>query len=129
MDYGFFLQILLIVGGALIMVVDITLLAKRRLSEPSSITWGFVAIVFVIAGIVLRPNGWIRYMSPAGMALLCVIGVCLLYGLLLASIHVSEIMRKQAEMAMNISLLNQEIVELKKNIAEKNKELEERLKQ
>ena len=129
MDYGFFLQILLIVGGGLLMVLDITLLAKRKLSEPISITWGFVAIVFVIAGIVLRPNGWIRYMSPAGMALLCVIGACLLYGLLLASIHVSEIMRKQAEIAMNISLLNQEIVELKKEIAEKDKELEERLKQ
>lgn len=128
MDYGFFLQILLIVGGILIMIADITLLAKRRLSEQISITWGFVAIVFIIAGIVLRPDGWIKYMSAPGMALLCVIGACLLYGLLLASIHVSEIMRKQAEMAMNISLLNQEIVELKKNIAEKDKELEEKLK-
>ena len=126
MDYGLFLQVLFIVGGVLVMVIDVTLLAKRRLSEPISVTWGFVAIAFIIAGIVLRPNGWIQYMSPAGMVLLCVVGLCLMYGLFLASCHISEIMRKQAEMAMNISLLNQEIVELKKELTEKDKELEDK---
>ena len=125
MDYGLFLQVLFIVGGVLIMVIDVTLLAKRKLSEPISVTWGFVAIAFIVAGIVLRPNGWIQYMSPAGMVLLCIVGLCLMYGLFSASCHISEIMRKQAEMAMNISLLNQEIVELKKELAEKEKELEE----
>lgn len=126
MDYGLFLQILFIAAGILVMVVDVTLLAKRKLSEPISVTWGFVGIVFIVAGIVLRPNGWIRYMSPAGMVLLCIVGLCLMYGLFLASIHISEIMRKQAEMAMNISLLNQEIVELKRELAEKEKELEDK---
>ncbi len=126
MDYGLFLQILFIVAGILVMVVDVTLLAKRKLSEPISVTWGFVGIVFIVAGIVLRPNGWIRYMSPAGMVLLCLVGLCLMYGLFMASCHISEIMRKQAEMAMNISLLNQEIVELKRELADKEKELEDK---
>lgn len=126
MDYGLFIQIILIVAGVLIFILDIVLLAKRRLSEPVSITWGFVAIMFVVGGIILRPNGWIKYMSPAGMILLILVGLCLFYGLLLASIHISETMRKQSEMAMNISLLNQEIVELKRDLAEKEKELEER---
>ena len=38
--------------------------------------------------------------------------------------EVSEILKKQTEMAMNISLLNQEIVELKKEIAERENNLE-----
>jgi len=126
MDYGLFLQVLFIAAGILVMVVDVTLLAKRKLSEPFSVTWGFVAVVFIIAGIVLRPNGWVNYMSPAGMVLLIVVGLCMIYGLFLATCHISEIMRKQAEMAMNISLLNQEIVELKKEVAEKERELEEK---
>lgn len=128
MDYGLFLQIIVIVSGVLLFILDIGLLAKRRLSEPVSVTWGFVAIIFIVGGIVLRPHGWIKYMSPAGMILLILVGFCLFYGLILASIHISETMRKQAEMAMNISLLNQEIMELKKDIAEKEKELEEREK-
>ena len=125
MNYGIFLQVLLIVAGVFLLILDISLLAKRKMSEPVSITWGFVAIMFVIAGIILRPNGWIAYMSAAGMVLLVIIGICLIYGLILASCHISETMRKQNEMAMNISLLNQEVVELKRKLAEKEEENKE----
>ena len=128
MDYGLFLQIVLILAGVAMLLVDIILLAKRKLAEPISIMWGFAALVFVIAGIVLRPRGWIDYMSEAGMALLILLGFCLVYGLFYASCHLSEIIKKQTEMAMNISLLNQEIVELKKDIAEREKELEAKIK-
>ena len=123
MDYGFFLQILFVIAGVLIFITEIVLLAKRKLSESTSLTWGFVAVVFIVAGIVLRPNGWIKYMSMAGMILLCLVGLCLVYGLFVISCHISELSRKETEMAMNISLLNQEILELKKNINEKEKEL------
>ena len=63
-----------------------------------------------------------------GLILLCMLGVCLVYAFMVASCHISELMRKQTEMAMNISLLNQEIVELKRYIAERDKELEEKNK-
>lgn len=123
MNYGLILQIILILSGVIILFVDIALLAKRKLAEPISITWGLIGIVIIVAGIVLRPNGWIAYMSEAGMILLCILGFCVVYGLFLASIHTSEIIRKQAEMAMNISLLNQEVVDLKKQVAEKELEI------
>ena len=123
MNYGLVLQIILILSGIIILLVDIALLAKRKLAETISITWGIIGIVIIVAGIVLRPNGWIVYMSEAGMILLCILGFCVVYGLFLASIHTSEIIRKQAEMAMNISLLNQEIVELKKEVADKDHEI------
>ncbi len=128
MDYGLFLQIILILAGVVVLLADVFLLAKRKLAEPFSIVWGFVALVFIIAGIVLRPNGWILYMSEAGMALLIVLGFCLVYGLFYASCYISVITKKQTEMAMNISLLNQEIVELKKDIAERDMELEAKIK-
>ena len=125
MDYGLFLQIVLIIAGVIILITDILLLAKRRLAESVSIVWGFGALIFIVAGIVLHPSGWIRYMSKAGMALMLLLGFCVVYGLFYASIRLSELIRKQTEMAMNISLLNQEIVELKRDIAERDKELEE----
>ena len=123
MNYGLILQIILILSGIIILIVDIALLAKRKLAETISITWGIIGIVIIVAGIVLRPSGWIVYMSEAGMILLCILGFCVVYGLFLASIHTSEIIRNQAEMAMNISLLNQEIVELKKEVADKELEI------
>ena len=127
-QYGFIVQILLIAAGAIILIVDVALLAKRKLSEPISVTWGFAAIIFILAGIFLRPNGWINYISPAGLIMLSILVVLALIGLFLASSRMSELIRKNTEMAMNISLLNQEIVELKKDIAENHKRIEEKLK-
>ena len=125
MNYGVFLQILIIAAGVFILLIDIVLLAKRKLSEPVSLMWGFVAVVFVVAGIILSPSGWNNYISMTGLILLCLLGVCIIYAFMVASCHLSELMRKQTEMAMNISLLNQEIVELKRYIAERDKESEE----
>lgn len=127
-QYGLVVQILLIAAGAIILIVDVALLAKRKLSEPISVTWGFAAIIFILAGIFLRPNGWINYISPAGLIMLSILVVLALIGLFLASSRMSELIRKNTEMAMNISLLNQEIVELKKDIAENHKRIEEKLK-
>ena len=127
-QYGLVVQILLISAGAIILIVDVALLAKRKLSEPISVTWGFAAIIFILAGIFLRPNGWINYISPAGLIMLSILVMLALIGLFLASSRMSELIRKNTEMAMNISLLNQEIVELKKDIAENHKRIEEKLK-
>ncbi|MBQ6024408.1 MAG: DUF2304 domain-containing protein [Lachnospiraceae bacterium] len=128
MDYGLFLRVVLVLAGVLILLIDIILLAKRRLLEPISMVWGFAGIIFIVAGIVLHPNGWIKYMSEAGMALMIILGFCVVYGLFYASCHLSDIIRKQTEMAMNISLLNQEILELKRDIAEHDKEIDAKLK-
>ena len=127
-QYGLVVQILLIAAGVIILMIDVALLAKRKLSEPISVTWGFAAIIFILAGIFLRPNGWINYISPAGLIMLSILGVLALIGLFMASSRMSELIRKNTEMAMNISLLNQEIVELKKDIAENHKRIEEKLK-
>lgn len=127
-QYGLVVQILLVVAGVIILVIDVALLAKRKLSEPISVTWGFAAIIFILAGIFLRPNGWINYISPAGLIMLSILGVLALVGLFMASSRMSELIRKNTEMAMNISLLNQEIVELKKDIAENHRRIEEKLK-
>ena len=127
MHYGLVVQILLIAAGVIVLIVDVALLAGRRLSEPISVTWGFAAVVFVLAGVFLRPDGWIMYISPAGFIMLAILGVLALIGLFLASTRMSEMMRKNTEMAMNISLLNQEIVELKKDIAENQRKIEEKL--
>ena len=127
-QYGLVVQILLVAAGVIVLVIDVALLAKRKLSEPISVTWGFAAIIFILAGVFLRPNGWINYISPAGLIMLSILGVLALVGLFMASSRMSELIRKNTEMAMNISLLNQEIVELKKDIAENHRRIEEKLK-
>ena len=53
MHQGYIIQIFLITVGVLSLIVDVALLAKRKLSEPISVTWGFAAIIFVITSLGL----------------------------------------------------------------------------
>lgn len=128
MHQGYIIQIFLITVGVLSLIVDVALLAKRKLSEPISVTWGFAAIIFVIAGIVLRPDLWMSYISMPALIMIFVLIVLAVIAVFLGSTRMSELIRKNTEMAMNISLLNQEIVELKRDIAENHKRIEEKLK-
>lgn len=128
MHQGYIIQIFLITVGVLSLIVDVALLAKRKLSEPISVTWGFAAIIFVIAGIVLRPDLWMSYISMPALIMIFVLIVLAVIVVFLGSTRMSELIRKNTEMAMNISLLNQEIVELKRDIAENHKRIEEKLK-
>lgn len=128
MHQGYIIQIFLITIGVLSLIVDVALLAKRKLSEPISVTWGFAAIILVLAGIILTPDMWASYISMSALIMIFVLIVLAIIALFVGSSRMSELMRKNTEMAMNISLLNQEIVELKKDIAENHRKIEERLK-
>ena len=128
MHQGYIIQIFLITVGVLSLIVDVALLAKRKLSEPVSVTWGFGAIIMVLAGIILRPNLWGNFISTFALIIIFILIILAIIALFVGSIRMSELMRKNTEMAMNISLLNQEIVELKKDIAENHRKIEERLK-
>ena len=76
--------------------------------------------MFILAGILLRPAGWKNYVSHLGLLLIFMVGACVLYGTLFVSFQVSTLMRKVNEMAILISLLNQE----KENMEERIHQLE-----
>ena len=109
MDPGLMLQIIMILTGVYLLVRTISSLAKRRMTEPFCLTWGLVAIGIILAGCLLRPAGWNQYISYTGMVLLLLIGFCLLYGAYFISCRVSELMRQNNELAIQVSLLKEEV--------------------
>lgn len=113
MEPGLVLQIILILLGGVLLFVTTTSLAVKRINEPFSLVWGLVAIVIICAGILLRPAGWNQYISSIGLVLALLIVGTLLFGAFFSSCIVSQLMRKSNEMAMQISLLNQENEELR----------------
>ena len=118
MHQGIVIQIILIAAGVILMILAIASLARRRMAEQICVAWGVVAAVFVFAGIVLRPDGWESMFSPIGLLLLVVIGSCAFGSLFLISSRLSEVIRKNNELAMQVSLLNEEVVRLKNRISE-----------
>ncbi len=113
MEPGLVLQIILVLLGGVLLFVTTTSLAVKRINEPFSLVWGLIAIVIICAGILLRPAGWNQYISSIGLVLALLIVGTLLFGAFFSSCIVSQLMRKSNEMAMQISLLNQENEELR----------------
>ena len=80
----------------------------------------------ILAGILLRPSMWNRYISFAGMLLVLLVGFAVIYIAFFVSTKVSELMRKNQELAMQVSLLNWEKDELWKKLNELAGQVEEK---
>lgn len=105
---GDLLRIILIVLGVVMLAVTIGSLAKRKMNESFCLAWGVISVAVVLAGILLRPSGWRAYISGVGLALILVIIISALYAVYFVSLKISELSRKNQELAIQVSLLNQE---------------------
>ena len=124
MEPGLMLQIIMILTGVFLLCRTISSLARRKMTEPFCLSWGMIAVIIILAGCLLRPAGWNQYISYTGMVLLLLLGFCALYGAYFVSCRVSELMRKNNELAIQVSLLNEEREELEKKIEELAKKME-----
>ena len=108
MRAGTILQIIMVATGVCLFFITTNSLAKRKMTEPFCLAWGLISVVLILAGIFLRPAGWSSYLSNMGMALVLMIGYSVIYVAYFTSSKVSELSRKNQELAMQVSLLNQE---------------------
>ena len=108
MQAGTILQIIMVVTGLFLLVITTTSLARRKMTESFCLAWGLISLVLILAGFILRPAGWSRYLSNMGMVLALLIGFTIIYVAYFLSAKVSELSRKNQELAMQVSLLNQE---------------------
>ena len=108
MNPGNILQIIIIATGIFIEIVTINSLAHRKMTESFCLAWGLIALILIVAGILLRPTEWSSFISPMGLALVIMVGFCAVYVAYFMSTKVSELSRKNQELAIQVSLLSQE---------------------
>ena len=82
--------------------------------------------MIILAGILLRPVGWNKYISVTGLVLAVIILFGVLFVLFTLSVIVSEHMRKSNEMAIQISLLKGELDEQQKEIEDLKEKISDR---
>ncbi len=108
MGVGDVLRIIMIATGFSLLGITLSSLARRKMNESFSLTWGLVAVIFVLGGVFLRPYEINRYVSVMGLLLIVIIGICVIFGAFYITGKVSEISRKNQELSIQITLLNQE---------------------
>ena len=112
-ESGVMLRIIMFAAGVVLFIASVSSLARRKMTESFCLAWGGISLIIIIAGIILRPDEWSRYISGTGMILLLMVAFCVVYGAYFMSHKVSELMRKNLELAMQVTLLNQENEQIK----------------
>ena len=94
-------KIALIVTGILFVVLDFLAYAKQRLTENIGLGWGLFSMLLMITGVVLDPD-------EADGDVIYLLGLFLLFVVFAICKSVSVLIMKNRELAMQVSLLNQE---------------------
>lgn len=106
MAVGDVLRLFVIVAGAYMFLKAILALAKRKMTEPFCLAWAVLSALMIFSGILLNPSQLDGYISTRGLILIIIIVSGILWGLWFISTQVSILKRKNQELAMQISLLN-----------------------
>ncbi len=106
MDVGDVLRLFVIVAGAYMFLKAILSLAKRKMTEPFCLAWAVLSALMILSGILLNPSQLDGYISTRGLILIIIIVSGILWGLWFISTQVSILKRRNQELAMQISLLN-----------------------
>ena len=106
MEVGDILRLFVIVSGVFMVVRAILSLAKRKMTEPFCLAWAVLFALMILSGILLNPSQLDGYISTRGLILIIIIVSGILWGLWFISTQVSILKRRNQELAMQISLLN-----------------------
>lgn len=112
-------------AGIFIMISSFWYHSVRRLTVNLAVVWEILGAVLIIAGIFPVLSSWTHHISRGtGLVMFCVGAVCL-WGGFQFSLLVSRLAMKNQELAMQVSLLNQE----NEQIIRKMEELTDRMGQ
>ena len=106
MAVGDVLRLFVIVAGAYMFLKAILSLAKRKMTEPFCLAWAVLSALMIFSGILLNPSQLDGSISTRGLILIIIIVSGILWGLWFISTQVSILKRKNQELAMQVSLLN-----------------------
>lgn len=108
MIVGNILRVVIIIVGILLFWLTVISLARRKMTETFCLIWGGVSVVVILAGILLRPVLLQNYISTTGMVLISLVAFCIICGAYFLSTMISELTRKNQELAIQVSLLKRE---------------------
>ena len=97
-----------ILMGIGIMIVTFVLHAKKKLTVNLAVTWELLGIAAILSGAVPRFSGWRSRIGLGSLVVLLITALLVLWGVYQMTIQISSLLMKNQELAILVSLLNQE---------------------
>ncbi len=125
-DAGSLLRVTMALTGAFLFAITVVSLAKRKMTDSFVLAWGLVSVLFILGGILLHPTKLGDYISGVGMILAGVTMFCVIFGAYFMSVRISELVRRNLELTMQVTLLRQEMTALEAQISEEGRSQDEK---
>ena len=102
------MKIRLIIVGVMIMIMSFVFHAKRKLTVNLAVVWEFLGFALILIGAIPVFSSWCYLLAKGTVIAMFVIGALALWGSYILCILLSNLSMKNQELAMQVSLLNQE---------------------
>ena len=81
---------------------------KKKLTVNLAVTWELLGIAAILSGAVPRFSGWSSRIGLGSLVVLLITALLVLWGVYQMTIQISSLLMKNQELAILVSLLNQE---------------------
>ena len=97
-----------ILVGIGIMAITFVMHAEKKLTVNLAVTWELLGIAAILSGAVPKFSGWSSRLSLGSLVVLLITAFLVLWGVYQMTIQISSLIMKNQELAIQVSLLNQE---------------------
>ena len=108
MSIAFLAKIGLIMTGVIVMVLTFLLHSAKKLTVNLAVAWEAIGIGLILVGTVPFFSSWCDLLARGTMIAMFLVGGLTIWGGFELSILISSLAMKNQELAMQVSLLNQE---------------------
>lgn len=101
-------KIIIIILGSVMFYSSFNAMLKNKLTGYIGMGWGFISLFLILAGLLPGLSDWSLLMNNPGSITIFIFCIIIFVESFLFCKTVSKLLFKNQELAMNISLLNQE---------------------
>ena len=118
-----FFRAIMIAAGVCLLLLTFFMYSKRRLTDRIALGWALFSIVMIMAGAIPAWSGWSRALALSSYPMVFAMGGLVVLIIFHHSVDLSLLVMKNQELAMHVSLLNQENEEMIKRLMETEKRI------
>ena len=102
------LCILVIIEGIVLLIVDFISFVYQKITVGIELCWSAFAVVLILLGIVPGLSDWSKVVPIEAVPAFVLINLAVIFSFFYLSCAISQLLRKNQELAMHVSLINQE---------------------
>lgn len=102
------LCMIMVIEGIVLLIVDFISFVYQKITVGIELCWSAFAVLLILLGVVPGLSDWSRVVPREAVPAFVLISLAIIFSFFYLSCAVSQLLRKNQELAMHVSLLNQE---------------------